>query len=489
MENVFENSWHVALADPNNASHMHHYYTCVCGNTKQISLYSNHANFPYIKCSQCSNTYYLDLDIFQNRDVVRYWKSFHWSYELIEDEEGWHIFYYYWTPIIENTLTEISHKKNGIKKISLLKSGQFQMNSLRKKLLKSHLYSVNNIEIGKIIDREYEARLISFLSQSNSDPIAWIDKKMISHLEEKEKLNFFAFFLKNPQLRDKIFFRWSFSGCETLMIEMKSEAQALKYIGDNQTKRSVVRAVHSSYQADKKIAYNPLYDAVVCRIFEDENFIVRLLQKNVNDKNRLFKGFSFEDLLSVFGFLQRYYTQKECFTLMILALENSRSMMFFHDILQMLKNEEYLLIYLEHFERIRANLRMLHDDLARINRLYIANVRHLGMKDVYKMFEYDKSIKKAEKYQEDLEFRLPAHPQELFLWANELHNCMASFAKMIQEKQTVIFGVFKEDKICYAIEIKNQRIHQALGKYNRVIEKDDRMIIEQWIKGCQCKQM
>ena len=59
---------------------------------------------------------------------------------------------------------------------------------------------------------------------------------------------------------------------------------------------------------------------------------------------------------------------------------------------------------------------------------------------------------------------------------------MASYAQGIIKKRTVIFGVFIEDKLHYAIEVKGVYLYQSLGKYNKPINQNDMLVIKNWAK-------
>ena len=357
---TFENSWHIGVPDLKDAKIMHHHYICTCGNTKQISLANHQIDFPYIKCSKCSNTYYLDLETFQDKHTVRYWKAFHWSYELSEDTEGWHMLFYYNTPVLQNSLTKIGVRKKPLKKISLFKNGLHQIESFEEKLLKCHIYDDNNMEIEKLIHRQIAKPFSLFVAEHISDEIAWIDLERLSEFSDEEKLRLFSFFLRHPHMHAEVLYRWSFKGSETLQEQISSEQQALSLIRGEQAKKSVRRALFKTYQANTA-GYNPLFDYLVCHLFEDENIVVDLLTISNDHKLKLFDGFSLETSLEALGFLERYYTQKELRDFINISLNSRDALVMFHDILRMLSDEETLAVYLQHFERVRANLKVLHD--------------------------------------------------------------------------------------------------------------------------------
>jgi hypothetical protein len=83
------------------------------------------------------------------------------------------------------------------------------------------------------------------------------------------------------------------------------------------------------------------------------------------------------------------------------------------------------------------------------------------------------------------EYRLPETIHTLSKWAQHLDNCMSSYDRVIHGGYTIIFGVFEEDVLLYAVEIKKHKIVQALGIDNKSIVTKDRneIEIEQWFKN------
>jgi len=68
-------------------------------------------------------------------------------------------------------------------------------------------------------------------------------------------------------------------------------------------------------------------------------------------------------------------------------------------------------------------------------------------------------------------------------WSRILNNCMFGYAQGIHRHQSIIFGVLEDSRLLYAVEIKGDRIVQALGKNNRLISREDRGVIERWFRN------
>ena len=59
---------------------------------------------------------------------------------------------------------------------------------------------------------------------------------------------------------------------------------------------------------------------------------------------------------------------------------------------------------------------------------------------------------------------------------------MSSYAREIHKGNRIIFGVFKEDVLSYAVEIRGHKIVQSLGYDNKSINPQDSKEITQWFK-------
>jgi hypothetical protein len=83
---------------------------------------------------------------------------------------------------------------------------------------------------------------------------------------------------------------------------------------------------------------------------------------------------------------------------------------------------------------------------------------------------------------DDYIVKLPHNGAELYTWADVLHNCMASYLSEIENKQTFIYGFFIEDKIVFAVEIRNEQILQAYRSHNRNLMPNEQSVLSQWFE-------
>jgi hypothetical protein len=130
----------------------------------------------------------------------------------------------------------------------------------------------------------------------------------------------------------------------------------------------------------------------------------------------------------------------------------------------------------EHLHRVPANWKQLHDALVSLHRLHRFSTKG------NRSFLYRKQVHQAEGTWEGLSYRLPEGIEELHHWAKELGNCLFSYGTTIQKGESLIFGIFKEGNLTYAIEIRRMELVQARARFNRKIPPVDMKKIGVWFK-------
>jgi len=126
------------------------------------------------------------------------------------------------------------------------------------------------------------------------------------------------------------------------------------------------------------------------------------------------------------------------------------------------------------FQKVKLTTKTLHDEITRVS--------HLASFDRgdHSTLVYKSHQNSVEVFIEDLEFRLPVDTVELSMWAKELHNCMFGYVNSIKSARSIIYGVFRDNELLYAVELRAMQIAQALGKFNKKIEEIDMNIIKKW---------
>jgi len=120
----------------------------------------------------------------------------------------------------------------------------------------------------------------------------------------------------------------------------------------------------------------------------------------------------------------------------------------------------------------------IHDHL-----FHIENIREELLEN--KPFNYKKHYLNATGlWENDLEFILPKESKTLCKWAITLNNCLCSYRDRVHDKQSFIFGIFKNNHLQYAIELDHQdRIIQASGQHNSEVPEKVSQNIHAWHKA------
>ena len=128
----------------------------------------------------------------------------------------------------------------------------------------------------------------------------------------------------------------------------------------------------------------------------------------------------------------------------------------------------------QNFTKVSCKIEALHDEFVRC-----AYMKRLKEIENQKLHYTETEIKVCVK-QDNYEIKLPHTGQELLYWANELSNCMAGYFGMIDNNLTTIYGFFQEGVLKFAVEVSDNKIVQAQGKYNRDLDFYEKLVLENW---------
>jgi len=128
----------------------------------------------------------------------------------------------------------------------------------------------------------------------------------------------------------------------------------------------------------------------------------------------------------------------------------------------------------ELFQKVRLSKWALHNEIVRCVRLEVTHEKSLLK------FAYDYWYYRACTTLGDLEFKLPDSAKELIAWADTLNNCLRGYVKYVEKNHVLIYGVFKNDKLLYAVAIYRDKIHEAHGKNNTPVPPADMGKIYLW---------
>ena len=138
-------------------------------------------------------------------------------------------------------------------------------------------------------------------------------------------------------------------------------------------------------------------------------------------------------------------------------------------------------MFIKYFKHIPAELKkdILINGFTNYNHDALANLsKQFENKNI--TFKYTAEEKKLEDDIQDYKFRLPKNSYKLIEIGSELHNCVASYADSVKEKDCTIIFVTKDNKYKFCIEVRGHEINQEYADYNEKPCKEEQIILDQW---------
>ena len=259
----------------------------------------------------------------------------------------------------------------------------------------------------------------------------------------------------------------------------KSPEAFLRYIRNDRSEKSLKRALYKRYKHSiAKGRFCPLTPYVVCRVFRDPNFAVRLLEAYDFALTRETRYQSISLKAAAHGmlidFLKTRYGEKRLVKMFETMRENDT--IYWEDSVEMFSALFDRESIADLFRSVKADVREIHDELVRCAHL-------VGPGHATISFEYTEAqTKPCGIWQERFEIVLPKDSGELYLWAKTLHNCLYGYVDAIRYRRTTVYGIKENGTLLYAAEIRNDRIVQLRGAYNVEPDEAIRRGIEAWFR-------
>ena len=290
-----------------------------------------------------------------------------------------------------------------------------------------------------------------------------------------ENIQITNYLLKHPHIKELNFYYWDMTLLQNYTRKYPSEIKMLDYVCSHRKEKSVKKALYHTYHnaIDAKY-YNPHSDYVFSRTIDDVNLLVKLINIDPDIKQKIFTDDDYLEGMALIIFLKNHYTEKQICKLCFKEIMNKQALQYWKDIVRMMQRDNAFIDLEHYFHKVKLTTKRLHDEIVRA--LHIANFSYEGNA----IFNYEDSQISAQGIKDDLVFKLPFSAEELSLWSKVLHNCMFGYIDDIQRKSSLIFGVFKEGTLLYALELKEQKIIQAKAVFNQSIPQDDMQIIRKW---------
>ncbi len=209
--------------------------------------------------------------------------------------------------------------------------------------------------------------------------------------------------------------------------------------------KSVKKAVYEKYRKQVfNLKYQPLLDYLIIKAIDDINLQKELL-KYFENKN-VFINSNIDPLIEIL----KHFDKKK--------------------VVKFLKKNIHLIdLYAE--ASIKKEITEFKKDIEETFKM-----------SRFKKIVYEYDIKILYTY-EHLTFKLPIDSYELIEWGNKLKNCLANYTSL-HNKRYLIFGIFKENKLTYAVNFDKEKkyIVEAKGFANSLVPVNDMNKINQFFK-------
>ncbi|SFV60810.1 hypothetical protein MNB_SM-6-108 [hydrothermal vent metagenome] len=459
---MYQNSWIVSTQQEIKGKIEHNYF-CQCSHSFRFSTTFDTTDAPDVLCPLCGNDYFINSNEFGLKDGVRIWKDFHWEIEVGETADRWSVTLFYTIALYNAQSNTIIPVKQNLLTLEFDKEGKYDLGITYHSNIVSRYSLFQNGRVkplSSLLLDDAKEQLINHILNNRVEALAWINRSNIESLSYKQRFEYIRFFLKNNYLQEHRFFFWKMEGLEKVFTKTVTQKEALQYIANEKTERIVKKALYRGYEESmQKIGYYyPYSDYIFSRIIKNVDLLANLYALHPAIKQNLFTSNTLSVAIELLRFLKRYYTEKQIVNLFTRNIQDEDTyrerLLLFRDTLNLLDARNAIASLEKHFMKIKLTTKKLHDEIIRIFHIVSYEL------DAKEEFEYDPIYLSACQEYEGLEFRLPLTARELSLWAKMLHNCMFGYIKRIHQHKSIIYGIFKDKELLYAIELNGFNIVQ-----------------------------
>ena len=428
-------------------------YICSCGENKFIVKHQDQ-RIDY-QCAKCENVEFYDANyawsnfthfMRQHEDT-----AFTYEYRIKYTWSALESLYIIKIPYsIDFVSQRVFYGEKSIYTLALTQGGKIEKSYIQQ--VKSHIITTINKNLVDEIN--------------NTDAFEFLKRK-----DKKITLDEAAFFFKNKHLKEFEFYLWD--SAPKITNKNLYVNDALMYVADYPKVKSIKKAIYKNYmrQMETNGRFSSIAIEVFCKTIDDSNIVVKLLDLPLD----FFVNSSIdtEDVREFILFLKAYYTETQILRFLSSKQLDNRPFLFQDMLNEFVVTKESLSAI---FQKVACKPVVLHDEFVRCAR--IERYKYISQKNLPYSSEKIKPCIWIENYQ----IRVPLTGQQLFEWAEYLHNCMAGYFDMIVRQETIIYCFFKDKYLEFAVEISDEQIVQASGKYNRELIPEENMIIQRWYK-------
>lgn len=428
-------------------------YICSCGHTDFIIKHPEQK--PKYICKECENTKFYDANsawrnivhfLYQNLDL-----ELSYEYDIQSNLDA--IISLYVTKIptsIDFSSHKVIYSKKPVYSLALGIDGELKEN-----------YSLR-----------FEQKI---LSQLKNNLTRYINKNSCFNIPDSGNkgltLKMASFFLKNQHLRDFDFYYWA----DTDMLHANEIyiTDALELISNYPKAKSIKKAVYQNYltQLDNNGKFDSSFMEAFSNNIKDVNILSKLLKLKL--EYSMYSNIDKEGLDEIIVFLKQHYSEKQLLRFFS-SKEFSSNHYLFRDAVSEFLYDKDVIEY--KFRKVPCKVQAIHDEFVRCSR----EERHKDMQN--QRLTYSKQELKPCIEANTYQVKLPKSGKELFDWADELHNCMAGYFEMIKNHETIIYCFFQEDILIFAVEICDNEVVQASGKYNANLTTKEHHVLTKWFE-------
>ena len=481
-KNSNKNSWILSV---NNAitNKISHHYFCCCSHRFVLNTNLDEPEAPDVLCPLCSNTYFINIQEFISKDGVRIYKDFRWEIKESVTDGSWRVTLFFTFPEYIETSDTVFLVKQDLLTLNLNKDGttDLKIEYHSDIILKYSLFKNDKvIPLKRIMLDDAKEQLCSYILNNITKEIPWIDRSKVQMLSVDKQLQYFRFFLQHRYFQEHRFFFWKMEGLTFDFFRSVSQMEALHIVGNTRKEKIVKRALYQGYEdaMQKTEYYYPYSDYVFSKTIDNIDLLVQLYALHPVIKQNIFTPETVSAAIVLINFLKNHYTEKQIINLFTKDIEDTNGykekLLLFRDTLNMIDAHNAIGSLEKHFMKVKLTAKKLHDEMVRVYHIVSYEL------DAKEEFEYDQIYLSACQEYEGLEFRLPLTVKELSLWAKTLHSCMFGYAKRIHQHNSIIYGIFENDELMYAIELNGFGVVQAKGVSNSMVPDKVVNVINSW---------
>jgi len=423
-------------------------------------------------CTNCQNDKYLDMNALIYEDRTYYWSDIKWSYKSKVFQSRWELSAIIKIPKVINGLYDFAIEELIISSYIINHKGDELYIENASSFLKKRLWNSGKpLYIWNIISDNIKSEMVKFIIENPIDNIKW--------LKDESRIEALLFFLKNSGVRSKDIFDWENKEYFLEGInKYQTTPKILKYILNHRKEKSLLRAMFKSYKLSISTInrYNPVADYIFTRTIDDVNHLFKLINMDLNIKNTIFKGCSIVNILFFMDFLKQHYTQKSIVQLFLNVTVFHLKYYFVRDMINIFENSSVRDYIVRGFNKTPLDIQKIHDEIMRsYNRLKLCTISN-------DIISYSNCIKKSEVIIDNLTYKLPYSKKDLYNWGERLHNCLFSYSENLINGRSIIWGIYIDNILTYALEIRNNKIVQLSGIYNQRVDEYNKNKIEEWFR-------